>query len=39
MEEFMGYSPFRLEPSWGKVLEDELEKPYITELAAFAEEN
>jgi len=34
----MGYSPFRLEPSWGKVLEDELDKPYITELAAFTEE-
>ncbi len=31
------YSPFPLEPSWKKVLKDELEKPYIFQLASFVE--
>lgn len=35
MEE--GYPPFELEPSWAAVLEDELKKPYIAQLAAFVE--
>lgn len=31
------FRPFLLEPSWQKVLEDELTKPYIAQLAAFIE--
>lgn len=30
-------SPFELETSWHKVLEEELQKPYLLELAAFLE--
>lgn len=30
-------APFPLEPSWQKVLRDELKQPYVTELAAFIE--
>lgn len=29
--------PFELEPSWKRVLEDEIQKPYIAKLAAFVE--
>lgn len=31
------FQPFILEPSWQRVLEDEMHKPYLTELAAFVE--
>lgn len=31
-------SPFRLSPSWEKVLGDELSKPYMLELATFLEQ-
>lgn len=31
------FIPFILEPSWQKILSEELKKPYITELAAFVE--
>ena len=33
----MAYIPFELGPSWNKVLNEELQKPYITQLAAFVE--
>src|ERR1700733_14166098 len=29
------YTPFELEPSWKKALEEELKQPYIAQLAAF----
>lgn len=32
------YFPFLLEPSWQKVLQDELTKPYIAQLASFVEQ-
>lgn len=31
------FSPFLLEPGWQSVLKEELQKPYIAELAAFVE--
>ena len=31
------FTPFVLAPSWHKVLKDELQKPYIAQLAAFIE--
>lgn len=31
------FSPFILEPSWQKLLQDELTKPYMVNLAAFVE--
>lgn len=31
------FIPFSLEPSWQKILKEELQKPYIIELAAFIE--
>jgi uracil-DNA glycosylase len=31
------FSPFHLEASWHKVLKEELQKPYIAQLAAFVE--
>lgn len=31
------FCPFELEPSWYEVLKEELQKPYMTELASFIE--
>ncbi len=31
----MAYTPFVLEPSWQKILEEELKAPYMLQLAAF----
>lgn len=33
----MNWTPFILEPSWQRVLQEELQQPYMTELAAFVE--
>lgn len=38
MTKEIAFLPFLLEPSWQKVLLDELEKPYLTHLAAFVKE-
>lgn len=34
----MNYLPYLLEPSWQKVLKDELKKPFFLQLAAFVSE-
>jgi uracil-DNA glycosylase len=36
-EQATAFIPFCLEPSWQMQLEDELQKPYMTQLAAFIE--
>jgi uracil-DNA glycosylase len=37
MNEIASITPFLLEPSWQEKLKEELQEPYITELAAFNE--